>query len=744
MRPVRLELEGFGSYRTATEVDFDGLHLLAVVGANGAGKSTLLDGINFALWGKARAGGIDSIVSNKTAQARARFTFELGGTLYRVSRVRALGKNTGVTFEVGTGKNGTFSWEPVGDGLVRGTDDEVRRVLGMGHETFAATVFLGQGDADRFTADATPKARKEILADILGLDAYGVVAKAASDEAHRLRATCEAMAAQAAEVEDELAGREEAEAALGTARAGLEDCQRELAIAQTALAKAQEEVTSLDACEARAAQLEADIAALQSKREADRQRAERMASSAGAALERLKKEEARAGQKLAEARAASAAAAGLAAKRDEASRQKSSAEELLSRVTEEGTAIASELAAAHSLLAEVGRRLKETDDHLSAVNADSANAVCYTCGQEVSSKRRAELVASLVEEGRAQGLELARVRAEVDEMERSRREKLAEHAAAKELVATYSSELSTFVRDYEQVAARAASVEETEQDCATIGAQALEAEEHLGAAREAVAGTSSPGPGEGALAGRLAEERARLSAGAGTKAALQAARASYERAAQAVQEATRSVGALEARVAHFASLRAKLTGLASKQAALADDLKVQEAVAKAFGRDGVPAMVLNGVVAELDLVVNDVLARLSGGTLSVRVETQREKKTGGTADTLEIVVSDGVTDRPYATFSGGERFKVDLALRVGLAKLLSRRSGTPIRTLAIDEGWGSLDAESVQAMVECLHTLAEDFDCLITISHVPAVAEAFATRLVVEKTPFGSTVRLSV
>ncbi len=243
---------------------------------------------------------------------------------------------------------------------------------------------------------------------------------------------------------------------------------------------------------------------------------------------------------------------------------------------------------------------------------------------------------------------------------------------------------------------------------------------------------------------RVAENEALLAGGASTREALEQARSQARAVEQVLQEATREQGAMEAKVAHYDELETKLADLRAQGDQLLEDIKVQEHLATAFGRDGIPAMILNSVVVELDSVVNDVLARLSEGTLGVRIETQREKKTGGVADTLEVIVSDGVTDRPYATFSGGERFKIDLALRVGLAKLLSRRSGTPIRTLAIDEGWGALDPDGVQAMIECLHALAADFDCLITISHVPAVADGFATRLVVTKTPFGSAIEVCV
>ena len=54
MIPIKLQLEGFTSYRNAVEVDFTGFDLACISGQNGAGKSSLLDAITYALYGKAR------------------------------------------------------------------------------------------------------------------------------------------------------------------------------------------------------------------------------------------------------------------------------------------------------------------------------------------------------------------------------------------------------------------------------------------------------------------------------------------------------------------------------------------------------------------------------------------------------------------------------------------------------------------------------------------------------------------
>ena len=51
MRPLRLELEGFGTFRDHTEIDFSGLDLVALVGPTGSGKSTVIDAVTFALYG---------------------------------------------------------------------------------------------------------------------------------------------------------------------------------------------------------------------------------------------------------------------------------------------------------------------------------------------------------------------------------------------------------------------------------------------------------------------------------------------------------------------------------------------------------------------------------------------------------------------------------------------------------------------------------------------------------------------
>ncbi|KPD26741.1 hypothetical protein AN926_10060, partial [Thermus scotoductus] len=81
MRPLRLELEGFGPYRERQGVDFSDVELFAITGPTGSGKSTLLDAMAFALYGVVPRVGrnVGSLVHPGASEARVRLTFQVGG-----------------------------------------------------------------------------------------------------------------------------------------------------------------------------------------------------------------------------------------------------------------------------------------------------------------------------------------------------------------------------------------------------------------------------------------------------------------------------------------------------------------------------------------------------------------------------------------------------------------------------------------------------------------------------------------
>lgn len=180
-----------------------------------------------------------------------------------------------------------------------------------------------------------------------------------------------------------------------------------------------------------------------------------------------------------------------------------------------------------------------------------------------------------------------------------------------------------------------------------------------------------------------------------------------------------------------------------------DDLTVQIArlkmLERAFSKDGVPALLIEQALPEIEQESNDLLDRLSGGTMSVRFETQRQYKDKARDDrkeTLDIIISDAAGPREYELFSGGEAFRVNFAIRLALSRVLAQRAGARLQTLVVDEGFGSQDAEGRQRLIEAINLVREDFKKILVITHLEELKEAFPARIEVEKTPHGSRVQV--
>ncbi|MDM7324030.1 MAG: SMC family ATPase [Thermus sp.] len=164
MRPLRLELEGFGPYREWQGVDFSDVELFAITGPTGSGKSTLLDAIAFALYGLVPRVGrnVASLIHPAAREARVRLTFQVGGRVYRVERVRGR-RSEGRFFEVlGEGER-LIPLETLDE-----LNQKLQDLLGLSYKAFTRALLLPQGEFDRFLKGEVGE-RREILLDLFEL-----------------------------------------------------------------------------------------------------------------------------------------------------------------------------------------------------------------------------------------------------------------------------------------------------------------------------------------------------------------------------------------------------------------------------------------------------------------------------------------------------------------------------------------------------------------------------------------------
>lgn len=429
---------------------------------------------------------------------------------------------------------------------------------------------------------------------------------------------------------------------------------------------------------------------------------------------------------------------------------------------------------------------------------ETGGAVCPLCEQPLSSGDRAALVARLETEGKAMGDKYranAKLLDEAETLVNDLKSKISALESLDDDLQNARSELSRLTAQKEQLEAQIADWEregalrlteitrileeetfapEARAELAAVDAE-LQALGYDAAAHDAVRSTAAdPVPEEDyralesaqAALKPLDDEIANLQAQisslrssiAEQEADLQKIAAAYDEAKAAMPDLgqaqrellnirerenalRREVGAAEQKVAVLGDLRARRKSLEAEREELARRAAQFKQLEKAFGKDGVPALLIEQALPQIETKANDILSRLTDGGMSVRFQTQRELKTrDDLKETLDITISDGAGTRDYEMFSGGEAFRVNFAIRLALSEILAQRSGARLQTLVIDEGFGSQDALGRQRLIEAINAVRKDFAKILVITHIDALKDAFPTRIEVEKTPRGSVV----
>jgi exonuclease SbcC len=369
MIPIRLELTNFLAYRNPAPLDFTGIHVAVLTGENGAGKSSLLDAMTWALWSRARAKTDNELVHQGQTEMRVEFTFALGDQIYRVIRARRVGRGAGsvLDFQI---QNDAGKWASIAEATIPKTQEKIIRTLRLEYDTFVNSAYIMQGKADEFTGKR-PTERKQVLADILGLQEWERYEERAKEKIKSVEKDIAGLEALLNEIEGELARRDEYErelaeakekvievgvrlreaeagwAQIDAARQAMIALERQLDALTKRIRDAEQELAALDT-DLREAQSRADAVSISHQREAVQQRL--------AKLEELESER----ERVTETRRASGELAAQLRGQNEAARAEADG-------------------------------LKKRVETLQAATEPR----CPTCGQPLSEAERAKLVAEL-------------------------------------------------------------------------------------------------------------------------------------------------------------------------------------------------------------------------------------------------------------------------------------------------------------------------------------------------------------
>lgn len=202
MRIERIKLENFMSYKKNTVVDLSKLNLFAIVGDTGSGKSSLIDAICYALYGKitrtnSEHGVRTAIISKGATSYRVSLAFTIGKTRFVITRQGQEEGLEGIRIEENGKTLTSLTKKKEIDAYVE------NNIVGMTYDTFTRVIILPQGQFDKFLKPESPRERREILVDIMNLQAYRRIGDRAREDFELLKSRLNFLSERTKNLEEE-------------------------------------------------------------------------------------------------------------------------------------------------------------------------------------------------------------------------------------------------------------------------------------------------------------------------------------------------------------------------------------------------------------------------------------------------------------------------------------------------------------------------------------------------------------
>ena len=727
MIPVSLKIRNFMSYGAdEVELDFRTFSIACLSGENGHGKSALLDSMLWALWGKCRVKTKEEVIRRGESEARVELEFEAEGVKYRVMRLIQRKKNgsaSSVDLQVFDSESELY--RPMATGA--GVGAAIENILKMNYDAFICSSFILQGKADEFTK-RSPAERKDVLAGILELEEYEYISKKAREEANSLTNRIQFLDAELGklpvfeETEDE--ARDKMKLCISLAeldKKHLEDCTSNV---ETMIQEQSALTVKLDGFSAKRA--EADSLASE---ETELVRKIETAKSAITAAETYRGKEAEILKRYDRWNWVANERERLDGKYKvwmESEAKIQDIQRKIGTLTDERNRKAAEL-----------RQKQEKQEALYDSLLADEGAVCPTCQQTLNAEKREMLLeqtAAALEVIKNESRE-CRASEDTPEMAKLRDE------LARELCAQGEISWSPTVK--EKLDAEYRSLAKAPEEKSLLERTQVALEHHRQAFTDNETKLRATQLKRAGLLAEIEESTAVTSRMKEVSAALSAARQSQEELKRAISGAEEGARKAERLLEDILKTAQRAQEINSEKEKYVRSQRVNVELSKAYGKNGLQALVIEHAVPDIEAEANEILAGLTDGRMSVALDMLKPTQKGGEKETLEIVITEGGEARSYETFSGGEAFRIDFALRVAISKFIANRSGAQLRTLVIDEGFGSQDRRGREYFVQAINTVKDSFDKVLAITHIDDLRDRFPVRIeVVKESEKGSTVEV--
>lgn len=736
MIPVSLNLSNFTSYGENTpELNFTKFHLAAISGYNGAGKSSILDAITWCVWGTSRAGdNSDQLVRLGATDMFVEFSFELDDHTYTIKRRRSLKHGGSTALELWSHSHNLT------EGTIKMTQQKIINTLHLTYETFTNSSFLRQGHADEFTTKG-PTDRKRILSDILGLTHYDLLEERAKEKSKEAQTKLTVLEYQLLEIETELSQKSEREKSLSLAEEEARKVEVELAKIEKLIKQIDQEKQSisqtLTTLEEKKNQIEQikkellDIKLQLDLKEKAQEESQTILSQKIDIEKNYKELEKMLGEKKK-----------LETKRSELIKLK---DEL---VIVQKTLVEREEKRSQAIkLLEIDiKRFQTENEQLQnqISHLKEHKTTCPTCNQTIDDKKNAEIILSSQKNIKENNEQIKQIELRIEKYQSI----VLPEQKQTETLDSEVKKIEEGTKEYFELVSKITELEKY----SSLFLKLQQAEAIVKAHLETISNLQTIYKSKEK---QISESESQLQAFSifenklkDIKERLEGQETIKKELSQKALQLHSMVGEAKQLVTRAKQLEDLNVKKQEEKMNLQKEKDAYEELSLAFGKKGIQAMIIETAIPEIEEESNRLLDRLTEGRMKVVFQTIRETKTKvetsegkvhAIVETLDIIISDEMGERPYELYSGGEAFRVNFAIRLALSKLLTRRAGAKLQFLVIDEGFGTQDADGRTKIVEVLDTIKNDFEKILIITHLEELKEEFPTRIEVSKNAEGSS-----
>lgn len=722
MKPLYLYLENFFCHEKS-EIDFSSFQSALIVGkvdnneliANGVGKTSIFRAIEYALFNQVRDPllskdiVLERLIRDEVQKVSVIFDFAIGDEIFRIIRSRTRKGISDLSFYRRNAVEADVSahtpitdkkfWDDISSRRTPDTEADLAKKIRTTYKSFMSTVHFMQWDMSGL-ATATPEKRKQILKEALGLSIYASLEKIAKDRASAILKEIDRDKTILETIGNPKKDIKELEANLRASEPQIAE-KNTVILAQR---KERDELNILHTeLSSKLSSLESTIASTLLKRQNLQQEIVKLNASIVGYTNKKKNAVAEANCLIEEVKQAKAQKISLGVLDPN---HLEAVKSQLSKLTEEIGFLNSSITTLRSDLEELqiplpadGRckhcRQPLTPEHRRACQEDirkqtqikeqslkDAQKHLLTCGKQ--QKEQQQELRSLEEKQ----ILFNRLTSEIAAQEKAIEEKKSHYQEFSDLISKFNADLLLKQQDLQTTEVEISNSSEQE-----IKDLKLKLEQN----KQSIT----------TITKKLETLNQELNQLTSQKAILQ-----------------HSIETKHKDLQRKAELTAHITELEIKHS-------IYPLIAHAYGTTGIPNLIIQNVLEDLQDEANKLLAQIRPG-LQLSFSTEKTRSDGDLDETLEINYFLNNKPRDYSQLSGAQRLCIAFSFKLGLSFLLAKTTGSQVKFLLLDEVDQSLDKASIDALADIIKTFQQDFTILV-ITHNDRLQKKFGTAILVEQ-----------